>query len=88
MRDTVVGTGHPGFTTNQPKGVSLYATEACVPLFSGTMMELDQLGGEDGNISVELWVETEALVSDIGLKAAHGLINISLSNNITFQETI
>ena len=54
MRDTVVGTGHPGFTTNQPKGVSLYATEITVPLFSGTMTELEGLGGEEGNISVEL----------------------------------
>jgi hypothetical protein len=54
MRDTVAGAGHPGFTTNQPKGVSLYAIEATVPLFSGTMMELGQLGGEDGNVSREL----------------------------------
>ena len=54
MRDTVAGTGHPGFTTNQPKGVSLYAAEATVPLFGGTMMELAQLGGEEVNTSREL----------------------------------
>ena len=55
MRDTVVGSGHPGFTTNQPKSVSLYAAEATEPLFHGSMMELEQLGGEDGNVSRELW---------------------------------
>ena len=54
MRNTVVGTGHPGFTTNQPKSVSLYAAEATVPLFSGSMMELEQLGGDDGNTNLEV----------------------------------
>jgi hypothetical protein len=54
MRNTVAKTGHSGFTTNQPKGVSLYATEANVPLFGGTMMELEKLSGEEGNVSVEL----------------------------------
>jgi hypothetical protein len=54
MRDTVAGTGHSKFTTNQPKGVSLYATEANLPLFVGTMMELEKLSGEEGNVSVEL----------------------------------
>ena len=63
MRDTVAGTGHSGFTTNQPKGVSLYATEANVPLFGGTMMELEKLSGEEGNVSVELW-DTEDFTSD------------------------
>ena len=66
MRDTVADIGHSGFTTNQPKGVSLYATEATVPLFGGTMMELEQLSDEEGNISVELW-DTEALPSDSGI---------------------